>query len=260
MALNLVAHFELTASGTIAIYKLKEAEKEQFLSKLTLPFRRLYISDEALEQRIRTFKTEKSQEIREKIPDKPNIMSGEFAELLLYYLIPERYSDDEAFCPPKWRWKQHKNRALQFTDVVVLRRVDVSKPSPNDYVISVESKAQSTKPPDESVRLNDAIAGCEEDHVSRFAESLVYLKARYKDEMNVSAVTYLERFMELPRFPTYKKHFKAVAIVDENFVHSELKGVQPISKVLGPTLEVLLISMTNLKECYEVVYQKMVEL
>ncbi|HVX28344.1 MAG TPA: Hachiman antiphage defense system protein HamA [Parafilimonas sp.] len=257
MSLNILNHFDKSNLNGITVFKLKEDERKNFLEKLPGPFRSLYLSDEILNERIKLFGSSRINEILEKIPDQANIQSGEFAELLLYFFIPECYISGDCLNPPKWKWKQHKNRALQFTDVLILQIKTKDNPSVEDFLIAVESKAQATKPGKDVIRLHDAIRGSEEDYVSRLAESLVYLKARYKDELNVDSVKYLERFMETPRFPSYIKYFKAVGIVDDEFAGNELSKADPTSKIIKDSLEVILISMKDMKEIYENVYSQM---
>jgi hypothetical protein len=105
-----------------------------------------------LDDLLTTFGKSRQSEISERIPNDPTIMSGEFGELLLYYVLPEAYCQgSNVFNPPKWKWKFDKNKALQYTDIVILNQFDSKNPSTNDYIIAVEAKARATKPGKEDV-------------------------------------------------------------------------------------------------------------
>lgn len=256
--IDILTHFDETshASG-ITIFKLKEAERAAFFAKLPQPFRLLYLTEDNLNWRINEFGTARSEEIAEKIPDNPVLMSGEFSEILCYYIIPERYLANANLRPPKWKWKESKNNPAHFTDVILFHQNDPATPNVNDSLISIESKSRATRPGREESALQKAIDDAEKDYVGRLAESFFHLKTRYKDDKDANSVRQLERFMDLAKFPTYLKHFKAIAIVDESFADTHINNVTRIPNHIQDSFEVVLIRMENLKTGYEDTYAQM---
>lgn len=260
MNIGILAHFDETINANgITIFKLREAERDAFFAKLPQPFRCLYLTDLDLDWRVQEFGSNRIDEIREKIPDDPIFMSGEFSEILCYYLVPEKYLPDSRLRPPKWKWKEAKNIPAHFTDVILFHQIDSHNPDPNDSVISVESKARASRPLKTESSLQKAIDDATKDSVSRLAESFFHLKTRYKDDKNVEAVRQLERFMDSVKFPTFLKHFKAIATVDDAFGDTHLNNVIFIPDNIKDSFEVILIRIADLKGAYENTYAQILK-
>lgn len=253
--IDILTHFEesITENGII-IFKLKEEERNVFFSKIPQPFRCLYLTDEDLEWRTTTFGSTRSEEIVEKIPDNPSIMSGEFSEILCYYVVPEKYLPTSDLRPPKWKWKESKNNPAHFTDVILFCQNDPENPSEEDSLISIESKAKATRPTSTESALQKAIDDAHKDYVSRLGESLFHIKTRYKDDKNAEAVKQLDRFMDTAKYPTFLKHFKAVATVDDAFADTHLENITTIPSDILDTFQIILIRIENLKDAYEETY------
>lgn len=250
--IDILTHFEESKSKNgITIFTLKEKERDIFFNKLPQPFRCLYLTDEDLEWRTKEFGTSRSHEIIEKIPDNPTIMSGEFSEILCYYIVPEKYLPTSNLRPPKWKWKESKNNPAHFTDVILFCQNDLGMPSTDDCLISIESKARATKPTSTESSLQKAIDDAHKDYVSRLSESLFHLKTRYKDDRNTDAVNKLKRFLDAANYPSFIKNFKAIATVDGSYATIHLDNITEIPKNIRDTFEVILIRMENLKEAYE---------
>ncbi len=256
--IDILSHFDhaVNAQG-IHVYTLKEAERATFFAKLPLPFRLMYLSDEDLTWRTANTGSTRAEEVITKIPDNPSLMSGEFAEILTYYFIPERYAPDSRLRPPKWRWKESKNNPAHFTDVIIFHQIDPDQPNVSDSLISIESKSKATQPVSSASSLQDAITDAQKDSTSRLAESLFHVKTKYKDEKNLEALKQLERFMDAVKFPTFLKHFKAIGVVDGAFANTHLANVTAIPTNIKDSFEVILIRIENLKGGYEHVYTQM---
>lgn len=256
--IDILKHFDETVDTKgIKIFTLKESERATFFNKLPYNFRCMYLSDDDLNWRVSNFSTNRFDEIKEKIPDNPVIMSGEFAEILGFYLIPEKYIPLSNLRPPKWRWKESRNIPAHFTDIILFNRVNETIPSNQDAIISIESKARAGKPNTNESALEKAIKDALKDSISRLAESLFHLKTKYKDDKNIEAINKLERFIDAAKHPPYEKHFKAVATVDNNFSEIHINNVQTIPSGIQNSFEVILVRLENLKEGYETTYQKM---
>lgn len=186
-------------------------------------------------------------------------MSGEFAEILCYYLIPEKYLPHSGLRPPKWKWKEAKNIPAHFTDVLLFHQLDPAIPSTEDALISIESKARASKPKSTESSLQIAVDDATKDVVSRLGESLFHLKTRYKDDRNVTAVTQLERFMDAAKFPSYLKHFKAVAVVDDAHAQTHIDNIdfKSVPTNVKDSFEVILVRITDLKGAYESTFAQM---
>lgn len=256
--IDILKHFdEVVHEKGITILVLREAERIDFFAKLPKPFRVMYLADEDLEWRIKNAGGVRSEEILTKIPNEPFMMSGEFSELLCYYLVPEKYLPKSNLRPSKWKWKEAKNIPAHFTDVLLFYQIDSSNPHPDDSLISIESKARATRPSDKDSSLQKAIDDARKDATGRLAESLFHLKTRYKDDKNIDALKQLERFMDLAKFPSFLKHFKAIATVDNAFAQTHLDNVSKIPDDVIDSFEVILIKMDNLKLAYEETFTQM---
>lgn len=252
MNIDILTHFEeSTSENGITIFTLKDAEREAFFNKLPKPFRSLYLTDEDLDWRTNEFGSSREEEIVDKIPDNPFIQSGEFSEILCYYIIPEKYLPSSNLRPPKWKWKESKNNPAHFTDVILFCQNDLDNPSPDDSLISIESKARATRPTRTESSLQKAIDDAHKDYLSRLGESLFHLKTRYKDDRNPEAVNRLSRFMDVANYPTFLKHFKAIATVDSAYAETHLNNVTKIPGDIRDSFEVILIKIENLRGAYE---------
>jgi hypothetical protein len=256
--IDILTHFtEVQRADRITVYTLKPAERAGFLAKLPLPFRTMYISDEDLLWRLANIAgAVRGDEISEKIPSKPILKSGEFTELLAYFLIPERYCPTSSLRPPKWRWKEAKNIPAHFTDIIFFEQPDQLVPAITDAVISVEAKSRATRPPAQTSSLQLAIDDVQTDFASRLAESFFHVKTKYKDDRNLVALEELKRFTEA-HFPTYLKHFKAVAIVDDQFGDRHIDEITNWPLFIKDTFEVILVRINDMQNGYESTYQSM---
>jgi len=256
--IDILTHFtEVARDDRITVYTLKEAERATFLAKLPGPFRVMYISDEDLQWRLDNLSTQREDEISEKIPSDAILKSGEFTELLAYFLVPERYAPDCEPRPPKWRWKEEKNIPAHFTDVIFFHQLDTNFPGTNDYVISVETKSRASRPGPAESALQKAINDVEKDFNSRLAESFFHLKTKYKDDRDLDSLSKLTRFMDAARFPGYLKHFKALAVVDDQYGDSHIGNITQWPIYIKDTFEVILVRIVELQNGYEETYANM---
>jgi len=238
------------------ILKLKRDEIEEFISKLPLSFRRCYLTDKELKKNLRILKINVDELISNYIPDKSNIMSGEFGEILSFLILKERCHPLMLLAPKKWLWKSDRNKPMQYTDVILLH-MKTRKPDKEDFLISAEVKTKSKAK--RSYRpIDDAVAGSIKDSVSRLAVTLCWLREKYIKTANIKGIRYLDRFIESPQFGEYKKQFKAIAVLDKKLLESELE----VSVELLPTnnqIEILVIAVDGLKAVFERIYKNIAE-
>jgi hypothetical protein len=265
--MELLKHFE-EENKKIVVLTLKDDDWDEFVNKLPAEYKRCYISQKELESRIINFASTKEKELSELLPDIGNIKSGDFGEILSFYLFKERHKKQKVDGPKKWRWKQEKNVAAPYTDGILFSIKKIDEPSKDDLLISIESKMKATSNYGYHL-LQNAIDGAEKDYVSRIANSLSWLRKKYKDEsLKEKApipklkelVEMIERFIKSETVGEYTKQLKAVAIVDKDFLDEEVKKSFTTPTVLGASLEIMIVSVKDLKTAYEKVFAEIPKL
>lgn len=265
--MTLLNHFE-EHTGQYIILTLNDAEWDDFIDKLSGPYRSCYIPEKELQHRITTFSSTKEKELSEILPSIGNIQSGDFGEILSYFIFKERHKKQNVDGPKKWRWKQEKNVAAPYTDVLLFSIKNQTTPSKDDLLISVESKMKATA--NNSYHpIQNAIDGAEKDYVTRIANSLSWLRKKYKDEsLKVNApiqklkdlVATLERFIQSETVGEYTKQLKAIAFVDKTFLQDEVNKIVTMPSVDGTSFEVFVVSIKDLKKAYESVFTEIPKL
>lgn len=266
--MELLKHFE-EENKNIVVLTLKDDDWNEFVNKLPVEYKKCYISSKELESRINNFSSSKEQEFSEILPTIGNIKSGDFGEILSYFIFKERHKKENVDGPKKWQWKQEKNVAAPYTDVILFSIIEAGNPSKDDLIISVESKMKATKSKDYHP-LQNAIDGAEKDYVSRIANSLSWLRKKYKDESLkenasipelIKLVNMIERFIKSETTGEYTKQLKAVAFVDKDFLDDELKKVFTTpGSISGTNLEIMVVSVKDLKMAYEKVFTEIPKL
>lgn len=259
--MGILKFFEHNTENYITLV-LKDEHWEEFVNGLAPEYKTSYISDEELKYRVETLESSKAAEFFDILPDQGNIQSGDFGEILSYILFKERHEKRGIDGPKKWRWKQERNVAAPYTDVI-LYSIKGDKPSKDDLLISVESKMKATKNPHHPIQ--DAIDGAEKDYVSRIANSLSWIRKKYKDELgkidvNVGAIkniiAVLNRYIQSETYGPYSKKVKAIAIIDKGLFESEITKEVTIPSYPGLDLSVFVVSIKDLKDAYQTVFDK----
>ncbi len=244
--MNILKYFEFEKKDDITIYRLKSDQFNVFLNELAEDFRQCYISNESLEQLSAKNEISKSEFLSKYVlPDKGNIKSGDFGEMLSYFSLIERFASKNVslFCPRKWLWKD-RNKAAPYTDVVAFYINGINSES-EDILISIESKMKAT--PSKSHRIQEAIDGANQDKLSRTAKTLEWLKEKYAKEGDIKNKKLVERFANPSEHGSYKKVFKAFVILDKNFEEEEFLHLTNNSK----DIVIVVILSDNLKHLYE---------
>lgn len=257
--MEIIKHFKEENSGC-CILRLKKKERESFLKKLPPTYRKCYITDKKIEELLlKLNKAKTAKEIIEStLPDKGNVMSGEFGEITSYYILLEKYLPLKLLGPKKWRWKNDRNKPIQYSDIVLFYRN--KRPSKDDLLVVAETKAKATSSTSNPILA--AVDGIKKDYVSRLAKTLVWLRERYTvTESNLAKLEYLDRFInsQEEQYGEYTKYFKAIAVVDASFLDNEL-SVDIEELKIGHNFDIIVISIDELKKAYETTYEKMKEL
>ena len=129
----------------LQFYVFDNSRCSDFITDCLIPFREAYIADEALNQIVVRFGTNKEDEIRERLPAPGDVMSGDFGEILTFYLACQIWSPNVNVFPMKWRFKDKKKAPSNYTDVILFELSDYTQPSSNDALITYEVKTRASK-------------------------------------------------------------------------------------------------------------------
>jgi len=217
---HFLCHFSSEKKNQYMILNL-DNEMELF-NKLPNYYRKCYIQDQNLKERINSFKSPAEEILEKLIPDPGKTMSGEFAEILTYQLIIDMYKEYNLFGPKKWLWKVDRNEPMKKTDVILFGFKNHGVVSHEDLVVSAEIKSKATE--GEFHPLQDAIDGSKDDYVKRMAITLSWLEEQYIRINDVEAKNSIQRFINSiePEYGPFQKHFKAMSVIDSKMIQDEL--------------------------------------
>lgn len=252
------------AANGIIVYDFDDSRKNEFILHVADFYRRAFISDEDLEDNVTNLGTTRKQEIEAVVPTNPSIMSGDFGEILSYVIFTQLHSMYN-IAPLRWRWKEERDRAVHFTDMMILCCPDENNPQTDDKMMTLEVKTRATKPGTDKSSINEAVEGALKDSVSRGGKTLLFMQQKFKIEKNYDAVRKVKRFEESVATP-YEEYHNAVAIVEREFLSSHhianldnetLKKVTDYNSIGNPLnkyMSVFVVPIAELKSVYESLY------
>ena len=255
----------------IVMYVFDDSKTASFVRECLIPFRRAYISDEKLDRIEAKKKSPRKDIINRRLPDPGDVMSGDFGEILTYYMATEIWSPNVDYKPMKWQFKDDPKKASPKTDVVLFQLVnDVSHPDTNDKLITYEAKAHATpiagtykthtqkhaitfKDGRDCCTFLDAIFDADKDRASRAAESIIYLKNKAEDYYDDEFLDVLNRFDKGFSVPYIAEH-NAVAIVESADLGNQI-GRMPVNLIATfPGIKLYCMPIKNMKQVYEDIY------
>lgn len=258
--MNILEFFQESHGGDINQYILNDEEREAFLNSLPKEFQLCYISEKKLQELAARNKVTAREFFNQFcIPETPSaahIRSGDFGEMLCFFLIKDIGEKNglRLVGPRKWRWKENRNHPCHGSDGVLFHRAN-KVPSAADGVEVVESKMKAV-PKKNGHPIDTAIKGARDDKVKRLAKTLNW----FNDKLAAEGKPQLRNALERYRFPdthgTYQKKFHAIAIIDSTLIEVELSKEHIEA---GPDIQVSVIVMDRLKEVYENTYESMLE-
>lgn len=243
----------------IVVYKFKDGLTDKFVSEYILPFRRSYISDEELKSGIDEKIWASSIEgVAMHFPSKPYLQSGEFSEILLYFISLCMRCQDANIAPLKWRWKENQDTPCHLTDIVIAKCKDEQNPSVDDYLYFVESKAAATplsKTSTSSV-MNDGIEDAVKDSVSRIGKTIPYLITKYTKEKEYEKARLIKRFRDSVDVVEYKRYSNAAIVVDSESLDIHMKNLTKdnLKQAQKHTISLFAVPIKDMKALYERVY------
>jgi hypothetical protein len=245
--MKILSHFTYEKKE-ITTLSLKSEEYAVFLDKLPEHYTYSYIKHEDIKSQKTVYGSTSADIHKEYIPDDPKLMSGEFGEILCQQILVELYENNGFVLEgmKKTLHKEGKNVANHGTDIVLFYRIEETE-NENDVLISAEVKSKATPSSDSSILK--AIKGVETDNISRLAETLIWVRRKFKEEKNIEGFNNVQRFIDPVICTTYKKHFKAIAVIDKNCMKHE--ETPPIINKIGDDFEIMIILVDDLKDAYQ---------
>lgn len=257
------------AAHGIVAYVFDDSQRSDFINDCLVPFREAYIKEEKLVQIVKDYGTRRRDEINERLPKAPDVVAGDFGEILTYYLVKEVLRTDATFFPMKWRLKDKKDAASPYTDVIVFK-LDPNGASPKDAMYTYEVKLRSKAPygnysatkgylsGKKQCVFIDAVCDAYKDHVSRAGESILYLRTRCKDLDLKDEYEKIKRFTKPFCTVKYDKECSAVAIVDSSFKDMQIAKIPAdLFKTFKKVKNVFFVPVKDLKNLYQAVFAQL---
>lgn len=259
----------------LTFYVFDDTKATAFVMDCLIPFRQAYIDDEKLNERVMVYGTQRADEIQEQLPNPGDVMSGDFGEILAFYMACGIWESGVNVAPMKWRLKDKKKASSHYTDLVLFKLPDVNNPSVTDAMVTYEVKTRATsltntkykkhKSPKYKTYKDDklectiieAVFDAQKDAVERAAETIPYLLTRCKDERWDDLYHKIYRFSKANKVSYIKEH-NAVAVVDIDTLNEQITRMPADLLTQHPDVnKVYCVPMKNLKNIYEHVYSNM---
>ena len=105
----------------IVVFDFDDSKSTLFIQDFVIPFRQSYYSDEDLDYEVNNGINTRDKAIENKLPTTPSLKSGEFCEILMFFLSCKVLHSDANVTPIKWRWKEHRDAPCHLTDIALLK-------------------------------------------------------------------------------------------------------------------------------------------
>ena len=249
------------AGKGVVVYGFKDELLDEFVSEFLLPFRQAYISNEDLDAGVKEgVWMDKAEGISYHVPTKANLQSGEFSEILLYYLSLCMRCTDVNVAPLKWRWKENQDMPCHLTDIVLIKCDDENNPQTTDYLYFVESKGKAVAPSKnaDSV-MNAAILGAENDSVSRAGKTVTYLITKYSKDKEYDKARKVGRFKDSVSV-AYQRYSNAAIVVEKDSLDHHISKItdENLDKARKNNISLFAVPIENMKAVYERMYNEVV--
>ncbi len=244
-------------TNNIVVFDFDDSKSAQFIQEFVIPYRQSYYSDEDLDYEVNEGINTREKAIENKLPTTPNLRSGEFSEILMFFLSCKVLCSDANVTPIKWRWKEHRDAPCHLTDIALLKCNNSENPSTEDYFFSMEVKSAATPIGNRSKesRFNDAIEGALKDKTSRVGKMVAYLTTKYSKERNAEAAKIAKRFDDGTTVQ-YQRRFSAAVVSERNSLQYHIANIVASNKAKADTEHIALfaVPMQDLKTIYETMY------
>lgn len=277
--INLSCYFKSDTSlypqSGLQFFVFDNNKADSFVADCLVPFREAYIANDDVERIVNGFSKTREDVIQRRLPEKGKVMSGDFGEILTFYLASQIWSPTANVLPMKWRFKDKKTEASHYTDIMLFELKDESNPSVDDALYTYEVKTRATDLPNDVYPTHkrkafvtykdgktectfiEAVVDANKDAVERAAETIPYLLIRCEDLGLKDLHAKINRFSN-PVNMTYRKEYNAVAVIDSSTLPEQMKRLPADLLSSHPNVgRVFCVPMENLKEIYEKIYEEM---
>ena len=128
----------------LEFYVFDNSKATAFIQDCLIPFREAYISEDKLTHIVSRFPTTRKEAISRRLPRKGMVMSGDFGEILSFYLAIQTWTPAANVLPMKWRFRDSKKDASKYTDIILFSLQDPDNPSTSDSMFTYEVKTCAT--------------------------------------------------------------------------------------------------------------------
>ena len=256
----------------LEFYVFDNSKATAFVQDCLIPFREAYIGEDKLTHIVSQFPTTRKEAISRRLPEKGMVMSGDFGEILSFYLACQTWAPAANVLPMKWRFRDSKKDASKYTDIILFSLQDPDNPSPSDSMYTYEVKTCATglgrsvykihkrpsyvnyKDGKLECTILEAVFDANKDAVERAAETIPYLLTRCEDEDLYDLHKKIYRFRKAAK-TTYQKEYNAVAVVDSTTLVEQIKRMPSDLLRMHPNVKnVYCVPMDNLQNIYESIY------
>lgn len=277
--IDLSSYFKFDTSlypqSGLLFYVFDNNKANSFVADCLVPFREAYITNDDVDRVVKDFSKTREDVIQRRLPEKGKVMSGDFGEILTFYLASQIWSPTANVLPMKWRFKDKKTAASNYTDIMLFELKDESNPSVDDALYTYEVKTRATNLPNavypthkkkafvtykdgkQECTFIEAVVDANKDAVERAAETIPYLLTRCEDLGLTELHAKINRFSN-PVDKTYRKEYNAVAVIDSSTLSEQMDRLPADLLSSHPNVgRVFCVPMDNLKEIYEKIYEAM---
>lgn len=206
------------------LVSVDEQAKEVWANRLAVTLRRCYARDELIVSRAEETGLPIPEVIAAFLPEPGSIKAGDFGEVFVYLCQVAETHPVVLVGPKKWRMKAVFDAAAPKADVVQFLLPAWPNASDEDVVICAEVKTKSMDTNWDPI--TSAIDGCRTDRTSRLASTLVWLRKRaVTDDLSGVDLETLDRFLNADAYPPAERRFRAVALLEEELLESELQNL-----------------------------------
>lgn len=247
------------AEQGIVLYRFDASKSAEFIQEMMVPMRDMFASEEKIKREIEMYEKEREDIIREHLPTRESIMSGDFGEALSYYIALEYFAKDANVAPKKLRFKGDPNSPLPKTDILLFEIKDKEHPSEEDIMYAIEVKARKDSPSlvNKESSIKSAVEGAETDKISRAAKTITYLIKRIKDTGEPKELLDgVERFKDAYTHP-FDKKYHAIAIVEEKYLPRHIAHISEKFPETHPDIAVYCLPIADLDRMYNAFYTQM---
>lgn len=262
----------LYSKSGLKFYVFDNKKATSFVQDCLIPFREAYISEEKLTHIVSRFSTTRKDVISQRLPSKGMVMSGDFGEILSFYLACQTWAPTANVLPMKWRLRDSKKDASKYTDIIVFSLINPNNPSVADAMFTYEVKTCATglgnstyKTHKRPSRVNykdgklectilEAVFDANKDAVERAAETISYLLTRCQDEDLDELYKQIFRFRNATK-TTYQKEYNAVAVIDSMTLAEQIKRMPNDLLTIHPNVKnIYCVPIDRLQGIYESIY------